>query len=90
MGDAAHMTGDELMDENNPEQRKYMRLAALLREEIRTGLRATGARMPSIADLCEQHGVSRQTSGKAMKVLAGEGLIYREHGLGWFVAMPHR
>jgi DNA-binding GntR family transcriptional regulator len=81
--------GDKPMDDNNPEQRKYMRLAASLREEIRTGLRAPGARMPTIAVLTEQHGVSRQTAGKTMKVLAREGLIYREHGLGWFVAVPH-
>jgi GntR family transcriptional regulator len=82
--------GDGLMDERNPEQRRYMRLAGLLEEEIKTGLRAPGAPMPSISILTQEHGISRQTVGKAMKVLACEGLIYREPGLGWFVAVPRR
>jgi DNA-binding GntR family transcriptional regulator len=43
--------------------------------------------MPSIAEITQQHGVSRQTASKTMRVLASEGLIYREPGLGWFVAI---
>ena len=75
------------MDQTNPEHRKYMLLAASLKDEIRTGLRAPGTRIPSISELCQMHGVSRQTGGKAMKVLDREGLIYRQPGLGWFVAV---
>jgi Bacterial regulatory proteins, gntR family len=78
----------ELMDQGNPEHRLYMLVAASLRDEIRTGLMAPGAKVPSITELCEKHCVSRQTSGKAMRVLASESLIYREPGLGWFVAVP--
>jgi DNA-binding GntR family transcriptional regulator len=76
------------MDQDNPEHRKYMLVAALLNEEIRNGLRVPGGRLPSIAELCTTHCISRQTGGKAMKVLAREGLIYRQPGLGWFVAVP--
>jgi GntR family transcriptional regulator len=76
------------MDQDNPEHRKYLLVAASLKEEIRTGLRVPGDRLPSIADLCQMHGVSRQTGGKAMNVLARAGLIYRQRpGLGWFFAV---
>ena len=74
------------MDETNPEQRKYLRLAALLREEITTGVRAPGSPLPSIADLCQAHAVSRQTAGKALRNLQADELIYRLPGLGYFVA----
>jgi DNA-binding GntR family transcriptional regulator len=76
------------VDQDNPEHRKYMIVASKVKEEIRAGLRVPGDRLPSIADLCQTHGVSRQTGGKAMNVLAREGLIYRQPGLGWFVAVP--
>jgi DNA-binding GntR family transcriptional regulator len=76
------------MDHANPEQRKYLLAAALLKDEIRTGLRAPGAKLPSITELCQEHHISRQTAGKAMRVLAKDELIYREPGLGWFVAVP--
>ena len=75
-----------LMDESNPEQRKYLRLAALLREEITSGLRAPGSSLPSIADLCRAHDVSRQTAGQALRNLRVDELIYRMPGLGYFVA----
>ena len=41
------------MDQDNPEHRKYMIVASTLKEEIRTGLRVPGDRLPSIADLCQ-------------------------------------
>jgi|ERR1700678_744473 len=75
-----------LTDESNPEQRKYLRLAALLREEITGGLRAPGSSLPSIGDLCRAHDVSRQTAGQALRNLRVDELIYRMPGLGYFVA----
>jgi GntR family transcriptional regulator len=75
------------MDDSNPLQRMYMRLAASLRDEIISGLRVPGSPMPSLARLCEMHGCSRRTSGHAMQVLENGGLIYREPGLGYFVAV---
>ena len=62
-----------------------MRLATLIREQIASGKLAPGARLPSIAALRREHGHSRQTVGKAMRVLEGEGLIYRVPGLGYYV-----
>jgi DNA-binding GntR family transcriptional regulator len=63
-----------------------MRLAALLREQITDGKLAPGGRLPSIAALRREQGHSRQTAGKAMRVLADEGLIYRVPGLGYYVS----
>ena len=63
-----------------------MRLAALIREQIASGTLAPGARLPSIAVLRRQHRHSRQTVGKAMRILEGEGLVYRVPGLGYYVS----
>ena len=63
-----------------------MRLAALIREQIASGTLAPGARLPSIAVLRRQHRHSRQTVGKAMRILEGEGLIYRVPGLGYYIS----
>jgi DNA-binding GntR family transcriptional regulator len=63
-----------------------MRLAALIREQIGTGTLAPGGPLPSIAALRREHGHSRQTVGKAMHILEGEGLIYPVPGLGYYVS----
>jgi DNA-binding GntR family transcriptional regulator len=69
-----------------PDPRAYMRLAALLRDQIASGTLAPGTRLPSIAVLRRHHGHSRQTVGKAMRILEGEGLIYRVPGLGYYIS----
>ena len=63
-----------------------MRLAALIRDQIANGTLAPGSSLPSIAALRRQHGHSRQTVGKAMRVLEREGLIYRVPGLGYYIS----
>ena len=63
-----------------------MRLAALIREQIASGTLAPDRPLPSIAVLRRQHSHSRQTVGKAMRILEGEGLIYRVPGLGYHVS----
>jgi DNA-binding GntR family transcriptional regulator len=63
-----------------------MRLAGLIREQIADGKLAPGSRLPSIAVLRRAQGHSRQTAGKAMRVLQDEGLIYRVPGLGYYVS----
>jgi DNA-binding GntR family transcriptional regulator len=65
-----------------------MRLAALIRAQIAIGTLAAGGRLPSIATLRREHGHSRQTVGKAMRILEGEGLIHPVPGLGYFVSYP--
>jgi GntR family transcriptional regulator len=69
-----------------PDPRAYMRLASFIREQIADGKLAPGGRLPSIAVLRREQGHSRQTAGKAMRVLADEGIIYRVPGLGYYVS----
>ena len=69
-----------------PDPRAYVRLAAIIRQQIADGTLAQGTRLPSIAVLRRDHGHSRQTVGKAMHVLEDEGLIYRVPGLGYYVS----
>jgi DNA-binding GntR family transcriptional regulator len=67
-----------------PDPRAYRSLATLLRDQITSGKLAPGERLPSIGKLRQEHGHSRQTVTKAMKVLSDEGLIYRVPGLGYY------
>jgi DNA-binding GntR family transcriptional regulator len=61
-------------------------LAALLREEIRSGARAPGSRLPSIGDLAAEHDIATATVVKAFRTLRAEGLIVGVPGHGTFVA----
>jgi DNA-binding GntR family transcriptional regulator len=74
------------MDQGNLEQRKYLRLAALLRQQMAKGLLMPGSPLPSIGDLCWAHHISRQTASKTLRTLEADGLVYRLPGLGYFVA----
>jgi DNA-binding GntR family transcriptional regulator len=69
-----------------PDPRAYRRLASLLRDQITSGMLAPGTRLPSIGELRQQHGHSRQTTSEAMRILEDEGLICRWPGLGYHVA----
>lgn len=66
----------------------YKQVAALLREEIQTGKRPVGSRLPSIIDLTQEHEIARGTALKALHLLRDEGLIEVGEGLGYFVAKP--
>ncbi|HEX6452365.1 MAG TPA: winged helix-turn-helix domain-containing protein [Trebonia sp.] len=66
--------------------RVYVRILTLVREQISDGTLKPGARTPPINEFCRQFGCARHTAGKAMRVLAKEGLIVRYPGLGYYVA----
>jgi GntR family transcriptional regulator len=70
------------------DHRAYASLFATLRDRIESGHYTPGKRMTSIADLCAETGLSRQTAGRALQLLEGEGLIERVPGHGYFVADP--
>ena len=70
---------------SQPDPRAYVRLAAFIRDQIASGTLPPGGRLPSIAVLRREHGHSRQTVGKAMRILESEGLIHPVPGLGYFV-----
>ena len=65
--------------------RAYMRLAAMLRQQIADGTLRSGQPTPSITTLTQEHGVARQTAAKALGVLEKEGLVHRVPGLGYYV-----
>jgi len=65
----------------------YQQVAGILRDQITSGKIEPRRPIPSIRTLCETYGIARATAGKAIHVLAEEGLIRRVPGKGWFV-MP--
>jgi len=69
--------------------RKYVRLAAALRGRILDGTLRPGESVPSISTLAAEHGGwARHTCAKALRLLEGEGLLVRVHGLGYFINGP--
>jgi DNA-binding GntR family transcriptional regulator len=75
------------MEETSPhDPRTYMRIATAIRDQIVSGDMRPGERVPSIAVLSRDHGTSRATAGKAVRLLEREGLIFRVPGLGYHVS----
>ncbi|MEM6462445.1 MAG: GntR family transcriptional regulator [Pseudomonadota bacterium] len=69
-------------------QPRYLMLADHLRERIEAGTFKPGDRLPSEAQLCADHGVSRGTVVRAIEQLVTEGIVHRRQGAGSFVARP--
>lgn len=65
--------------------RAYMRLAAMIRGQIRNGTLGAGGPVPSITTLSQEYGHARQTCSKAYRLLQQEGALARYPGLGYFV-----
>ena len=65
--------------------RAYVRLAAIVRQQIIDGTLERGQPAPSITRLSQEHGHARPTCGKALRILEGEGLLTRIPGLGYYV-----
>lgn len=66
--------------------RAYVRLAAMLREDIESGALAPGEPVPSITTLSQEHGYARKTIAHAFALLVDQGLVVRVPGLGYYVA----
>jgi DNA-binding GntR family transcriptional regulator len=71
-----------------PEQRRdpvapYKRIAADLREKIKT--MQPGEQIPSVTEICDTYGVTRNTALRALRLLRDEDLIVIEQGWGSFV-----
>lgn len=65
---------------------RYQSLSEEIRLRIEAGEYGAGDRLPSEAELCRQHGVSRGTAVKAVEQLVSEGVAIRRQGSGTFVA----
>lgn len=68
----------------------YQQLAGLIRDQIRDGELAQGARLPSIRKAAEGHKVSIGTVRHVYAILEQEGLITVDRGRGTFVSSPEQ
>lgn len=66
----------------------YTQIKEALRAKILDGSYAVHQRLPSENDMINAFGVSRITVRQAISDLQKEGLLYKIHGKGTFVAMP--
>lgn len=69
---------------------KYQRLANTLLDAIRRGLWRPGDRLPAEEELAQMTPFSLGTVQRALRDLADQGLVIRQHGLGSFVAEKPR
>lgn len=67
----------------------YVQIRKSLREDILNKVLLPGHKIPSEDELAAQFGVSRMTVRQGISDLIDEGLLYRRHGVGTFVAQPH-
>src|SRR5512140_522643 len=67
----------------------YVQIRESLRVEITQGILKRGQKLPSEQELASQFKVSRMTIRESIEDLVDEGLLYRRHGVGTFVAYPH-
>jgi GntR family transcriptional regulator len=67
---------------------KYYQLAEILNQKIEDGEWNPHESIPSERELVELYKVSRTTVREALNYLEKEGVIYRKHGQGTFVARP--
>jgi len=65
--------------------RAYVRLTAIVRQQIIDGTLEPGQPAPSITRLSQEHGHARATCGKALRMLEDQGLLTRIPGLGYYV-----
>lgn len=68
---------------------QYIRIREDLRTRILSGELSRGEKLPSEEELAASYGVSRMTLRQSMSDLVDEGLLYRKHGVGTFVALQH-
>ena len=64
----------------------YEKIYHDLSEDIKSGRRQAGDKLPTEQELAECYGVSRITSKRALNMLANEGVATRRRGLGTFVS----
>jgi GntR family transcriptional regulator len=67
----------------------YVQIRNTLREDIVNKVLAPGQKLQSEDELATRFGVSRMTVRQGISDLIDEGLLYRRHGVGTFVAQPH-
>jgi DNA-binding GntR family transcriptional regulator len=66
----------------------YLRLRDDLAEQINSDKIGAGERLLSERDMAAKLGAARETIREALRMLEGEGLIFRKRGSGYFVSPP--
>lgn len=66
----------------------YIQIRNAIHEDIVKKVLTPGEKLPSEDELAARFGVSRMTLRQGISDLIDEGLIYRRHGVGTFVAQP--
>lgn len=66
----------------------FLKLRDELAEKIVTGRLRSGDRLPSERVLAAESGAARMTVREALRILEGDGLIYRKDRRGYFVCPP--
>ena len=66
----------------------YVQIRETLRGEITGGILKRGEKLPAEHELASKFNVSRMTIRESIEDLVNEGLLYRRHGVGTFVAYP--
>ena len=67
---------------------RYVQIRESLRNEIQAKKFLPGQKIPSEDELAVQFGVSRMTVRQGISDLLDEGVLYRKHGVGTFIAQP--
>ncbi|MEV6865428.1 winged helix-turn-helix domain-containing protein [Streptosporangium subroseum] len=73
------------VDHFNPEP-KYRQIAAIVREQIRSGELEPLQTVPSETQMVQAHGVARETVRQAMQTLRDEGWVFTIQARGTFVS----
>lgn len=63
----------------------YQRIVADVRADVASGRLRPGDRLPSLAELSAEYGVSQPTASKAIRAIVAEGLAEGRPGVGVFV-----
>lgn len=66
----------------------YLQVAAVLREEIVSGVHPVGSLLPTEDKLCERFGVSRYTVREALRRLREDAMVSSRRGAGTVVIPP--
>mgnify|MGYP001203895435 CR=1 FL=1 len=75
-----------MMLNRNDSMPLHLQIQCYIRDQIASGLMASGSAVPSERELAEEFRVSRMTVRQAFKSLREEGLIYQKRGKGTFVS----
>ncbi len=67
----------------------YIQIRNSLHQDIVNRILLPGQKLPSEDELAARFGVSRMTVRQGIADLIDDGLLYRRHGVGTFVAHPH-